>query len=448
MSESSVASWPSETNCADPESSAHGSSTAGSGSVGEGGESETGRDKRAAIEGILDELDGRKGTLASRALSVVPGHRLREEVTREVRGSGDSYKAKTVRGALKAFLRWFAEQEDMQIVFENLEGEEETAPLPNSFESGYVAEKYGVIKDAERAFVRDAEEPHTVMLTLSGSNVNSQGKPRCPGDHLVDLKESWNPYVRRELQRAMDGLGFDRYDPDDPPEKWWEYAVVLEPHKSGYVHMHIAVFTSHEVSEGDFEPVMEKHVEKCEMAGTEAHSNYSCSVHEEPDGSCDDCGKSISVNSVDPEAEHDPEGEMEDISNLGSYLAAYIGGGNESLWDRSLPELISSAVLWSTGARRVQFSQGFHRLADEGMEMRGADDHGASEDWDLVGVEDGEGEVHEVHQKRVCEDCGELHKGELVGSCVECGGVLKSLSADYMREIRGIPGGDPPPKRG
>jgi hypothetical protein len=418
---------PSLTNCADRDS-------VGS-EPSDGGSDSEERSIPVAIQAIVEELESEHAQLAKRALSAVPEHRLRKEATREVRGGGGSYKSRAVKGVLRAFLRWVSEQLDMQIVFKSPEGEEVGAPLPNSYKESYIAEKYGVIKDAERAFVRDAPEPHTAMVTLSGSNLNSRGGPRCPGDHLVDLKESWDRFVRRELQRQMDRLGFERYDAEEPPERWWEYAVVVEPHKSGYAHMHVAVFTSHAVEAVDFESVVGKHVEKCSMAGSEAHEVLPG----------DDSGSAVSVNAVDPEAS--PE-EGEDISNLGSYIAEYIGAAGEELWDRPVSELVCFSLLWATETRRVHFSQGFHELSSEGMEMRNGSERSAGEEWELYGVRDGEdGEVHEVHGSVVCEGCSLTYSGIPAESCPDCGCRLKSRTSDYMRPIRGISGGDTPIER-
>jgi hypothetical protein len=407
------------------------------------------RDVGAAIRGIVEECEAEYGTLAARALSVVPGHKVRKEVTREVRASGGSYRSKTVLGALKAFLRWFADQEGMKLVGRDLEtGDEVLWPAVNSYDEEYLAEKYGVIKDAERALVEDGEDAHTAMLTPSGSNVNKYGKPRCPGDHLVDLKESYDRFVRRELQRVMDDLGFQRYDPDDPPERWWEYAVVAEPHKSGYIHLHIAVFTSHEVSQSDFASVMEKHVEKCEMAGTDAHRNDPCDEHkgsaenvwDSAEGSCEECHNPVSVRDVEA-----------GVDNLGSYIAAYMGPSGSELWDLPVPQLIAFATMWGTGQRRIHFSQGFNQAAEKGREMRSSDDDEEKENEgrlvELEGMRTSDGEDHNLHDGKVCPECDWRFEAGCGEICTNCGGELKSRTTQYMREIRGRTRGDPPPIR-
>lgn len=431
----SASSWPSMTNCADSDNGTSEPSTTES----ESEDSDTGRDIGAAIEQVVDECRSEHAELAQRALSAVPSDRLRREAVREIRDGDGGYKSRAVVGVLKAFLRWLAEQEDMQIVFTDPEGEEVTAPLENAYSESYIAEKYAVIKDGERGAVHETETLHTAMLSLSGSNLNSREDPRCPGDHLRDLKESFGRCVRRELQRVMTDAGFARYDPEDTPAKWWEYAVVVEPHKSGYPHLHIAVFASAEIEAEMFESVLSKHVEKCEMAGSEAHQIRP----EDPDESA------VSVNTVDPSKEYDPDGEVEDITNLGSYLAEYIGATGKELWDRPVSELICFSLLWATETQRVHFSNGFHDLAGVGAEIRGVEPDGDGTGWSLAGIRDGDdGDLHDVHVGRVCDSCGLRETGLETGVCPDCGAeALRSTASDYMVEIRGMPGGDPPAAR-
>jgi len=403
----------------------------------------------AAIQGIVEECEAEHGTLAARALSQVPDHKLRKEVTREVR-SGGSYQSKTVLGVLKAFLRWFAEQQDMKLVGRDLEsGDEVLWPAVNSYDDEYVKKQYGKIKDAEGVFSEDGKDPFSTLLTLTGSNLNQYGKPRCPGDHLVDLKDSYNRFVRQELTRLMnDVLGFERYDADDPPDRWWEYAVVAEPHKSGYIHLHVAVFTSHEVSQSDFAPVMEKHVEKCEMAGTDAHRNEPCGEHkgsagnvwDSAEGSCEDCHNPVSVRDIES-----------GVDNLGSYIAAYIGPSGSELWDLPVSQLIAFSTAWATGQRRIHFSQGFNQAAEKGREMRTEDEPDKENEGRLVeleGLRTSDGEDYPLHHRMECEACELVYKpNEVLGVCPECGGELKSATSQYMRMIRGRTRGDPPPIR-
>ena len=428
----SAVSRPSQTKCADADNGGKSGSTA-----------ESGDSLPEHMREILENCEAEYGGLARKALSAVPDDRLRKEVTQEIRGTGSEYRSKTVKGALKAFLRWFAEQEDTQIVGLDVEsGEEIVWPAECSYDESYLCEKYGVLKDGERAFM-ESENPYSTMLTITASNLNAVGDPRSPGDHLVDLKESYDRFVRRELQRVMDELGFDRYHGPDGPERWWEYAVVAEPHKSGYIHLHIAVFTSHEVSASDFDPVMRKHVEKCTAAGIDAHVNDPCSEHEGGDPweaaepSCDDCHNPVSVRSIE-----------EGVDNLGSYIAEYLGPCGEEIWDLPVSQLIAFATLWGAGQRRIHFSQGYHRAAERGRKIRDAEPDESGSAVVLKGLRVG-GEDYPLHHRQRCVNCGYVHDEDSgVGECIECGGDLVSASSSHMRQIRGIPGGDPPVDRG
>ncbi|MEF8757472.1 MAG: hypothetical protein V5A33_04470, partial [Halobacteriales archaeon] len=100
----------------------------------------------------------------------------------------------------------------------------------------------------------------------------------------------------------------DRYDPDDPPERWWEYVRPVGPHKTGYGHHHIAVVTNFEISVEDFEPVIAKHIRENPSANWSAHQIHA-------DDSEDRC---VSVNRVRPESGGD------DVGNLASYLSDHL----------------------------------------------------------------------------------------------------------------------------
>ena len=391
--QSAADSRPSLTNRADPESDAHSPSTADSLSE----EAET-------IPPILASFREGFSDLVNLAISTVPGERLRQECTREVRGGDGSLKSRLTQGVLKEFLRWYIEQENSQLVFEGPDGTEAMAPVPNSYSDEYGRNHYGRLKDLEREAVRESSELHTVMLSLTASSTDENGMQRPLGDHLQGIQDSWNPSVRRELQRVMTDAGFGRYDPaidydlasgmawlfDEEPPKWWEYATVVEPHggggeATGYGHFHVAVFASHPVEEEMFHSVIEKHVEKCEYAGREAHDVSAADPDDRP----------ISVNAVDP----DSDSEGEEIGNLGSYLSEYIGGFSGELEERPMHELLFQATAWSQGRQRVRYSNGAGALARQGRERRARNGeteiHVPEPGWDVKAIENtASGERH------------------------------------------------------
>ena len=91
------------------------------------------------------------------------------------------------------------------------------------------------------------------MLTFTASSTDDSGNPLPPVDHLDGLLESWDA-IRRSLDRVLD-------------ENRYERLAILEPHKSGYIHIHMAVFVDGKVTSTDFEPVIESHVNNCDLAG-------------------------------------------------------------------------------------------------------------------------------------------------------------------------------------
>lgn len=366
MTQSAQPSRPSITNCADPTNGDD-----------EDAPAESLSREEETIPPILASFRDELPDLVNLAISMVPGSRLRHECTREVRGGDGSLKSRLVQGVLKEFLEWYIEQEESQLVFESPEGEEVTAPVPNSYSDEYGRQHYGRLKDIERASLEEAETLHTVMLSLTASTTKENGQQRPLGDHLQGIQDSWSPYVRRELQRVLSREGFDRYEReldydlvnglgwlfDEGPAKWWEYATVIEPHggggdATGYGHFHVGVFLSHPVGEETFHPVVEKHIEKCEYAGREAHDLGAEDPEERP----------ISLNEVDPET----VAEGEEIGNLGSYLSEYIGGFSGELEERPLYELVFQATCWAQGRQRVRYSRGANKLAEQGRAIRAA----------------------------------------------------------------------------
>lgn len=343
--------------------------------------------------------------LVNMAISMVPGDRLRRECTREIRGGDGSVKSRLMQGVLREFLNWYIEQERSQLVFESPEGEEVTAPVPNSYSEEYGREHYGRIKDIERAAVKESYLLHTVMLSLTASSIDENGQHRPLGEHLQGIQDSWSPYVRRELQRTLERAGFERYnrkvdyekanaigyvlDDEVAAAKWWEYVTVIEPHPggddgagdaTGYGHFHVGVFASHPVDEEMFHSVIEKHLEKCEHAGRAAHDLGADDPEERP----------ISLNEVDPET----EAEGEEIGNLGSYLSEYIGGFSGDLDERPIYELVFQAVCWAQGRQRVRYSRGANKLSSEGRAIRAENGETvipvSEPGWSVAAIEDAE----------------------------------------------------------
>ena len=256
-------------------------------------------------------------------LATKPGITLREEAIVDQDGA---IKSRSWKGVTKEWRGWLRSAEETSAVFEGCNpetGEEDTVtvPLENRFMKGRQRELYAKLHDLERG-VESAygKRLNVAMLTFTASNKSGAGDWwRCPANHLDDLLASW-PAVRRELHRLLKG-------------RRWEYLRMLEPHKSGYAHVHLAVFVDGPIRPADFEPVMDAHVRHCLPASWEAHTPK---------------GDAVAVRTG--------------ISNVAAYLSAYLMKYDEEPLEA--PEHIQRfhALLWATGRRRWSVSAGAQEM--------------------------------------------------------------------------------------
>lgn len=252
--------------------------------------------------------------------------------------------------------RWrnyIRDKEDVQSVFENCAGDRVQGSKPHRFHPEYSDKQYAKLKDLERGISEAyGKRLHTAMLTFTASSTDHSENPLPPVDHLDGLLDSWDA-IRRALDRALDGRRYERL-------------AILEPHKSGYIHIHMAVFVDGPVSSKTFAPVIESHVENCDLAGWSAHDL--------------EADTTISVR----HAGADRNDCDEQLDELAIYLAEYLGCYGDDPLD--LPEHVqaANAVLWATGRQRWRPSNGAQSYM--ATEPRDPDS-----DWQLVGLEkDGE----------------------------------------------------------
>jgi len=264
--------------------------------------------------------------------------------------------------------RWrnyILDKEDVQSVFENSVGDRIQGSKPHRFHPEYANKQYAELKDLERGISEAyGKRLHTTMLTFTASSTDDFGNPLPPVDHLDGLLESWDS-IRRSLDRVLDGTRYERL-------------AILEPHKSGYIHIHMAVFVDGKVTSTQFEPVIESHVNNCDLAGWTAH----------------DLEKDDTISVRHAGADRQPgynhslvegiEHDSDTISELAIYLAEYLGTyGDDPL---EAPEHIQSAnaLLWSTGRQRWRPSNG-------AQQYMATDPRDPNSDWQLVGIKkDGE----------------------------------------------------------
>ena len=285
---------------------------------------------------------------ANRPISVREGTSIREEAAVEKYGDG-GFRSATWSNTLRGFLTWYNGYRSAHRVFKSPDGERVRAPLTNSHQPNYGDKYYARIKALERQITAEYDDLHVAMLTLSGSSRNGSGGWRCPADHLRDVVNSFRPDDGRGVYHAL-------YD--SLSDKDWEYALVAEHHKTGYGHIHIAIFVDGEIDESDFHPAIDAHLRVCDIAHRDAHDYYSPDPDDRP----------ISVRRVDTELSPEEYEEYEDVGNLGSYIGEYIGSYGEELFDRNVEELIFRASCWATGTQMVRFSTGANELIDRELD--------------------------------------------------------------------------------
>ena len=296
-----------------------------------------------------------------------PGTKLREEVTYDsLRG----VEAVSWEEGTERFESWYDDQRETKVVVENSKGEQTGFRTPNRFTPEYREMLYAKAQSLERSLrERWGRLLHTAMITLTASTTDEDGNPRPPVEHLRDLLESWEAN-RRALSRVLDG-------------REWEYLAIIEPHASGYAHVHLGVFVKGPVVAEQFQPVLDAHLRNCPTAGAEAHQLF------------DENGDEDAVAVHRSADRRNNEG----IENLGAYLAAYMAGeyGAEAT---EMPEYVKGfyATMWATGRQWFRPSNG----AQEFMQPEEDDDENdeeLAENWRLVGIApegDLDGEVIEI----------------------------------------------------
>jgi hypothetical protein len=311
----------SKTNPADPQKSRHGPSTA-----------------EIAVTPLTDRS----------------GVGLRPEVLDEDRAG---IQPVTTREAVHRFRDYYRESRETAAVFKNPEGDTVKGSDPNRFHPDYGDKQYAKLKDLERGIQAEyGKRLHTAMLTLTASSTDDDGNALPPVDHLDELNEGYSPAIRA-LRRALDG-------------RRYEYLAILEPHQSGYLHVHIAVFVEGVVTAETFRPVIEAHVRNCDLAEPEAHDL--------------DDDSTASVRWAGGDRDDLEDGHLDELA---IYLAEYLGTYGDDPLEQAEHVQMANAILWATERQRWRPSNGAQKYMAQNRSP-------ANPDWELVGIEDGDGEIH------------------------------------------------------
>ena len=309
---------------------------------------------------------------------------LREEVIDE------DGNVRTWDVATFAYMNWLEgyTEDAGALVFEDEDGERTTVEPNVRFAPSGAKREYARLADLERGLRHEwGEALHTVMLSLTASSRNVRDGWRCPADHLTDSTASWDA-VREAIRRAVDG-------------KEHVVARVLEPHKSGYGHTHVAIFVRGTVRREDFHGAIDAHLRNCPVAERPAHEYEDC----------------IDVRRVGTEGEREAQEWFGDddgadvIGNLSAYLSAYMAESFTEPDDRPKHVRRFNALLWATNTRRVSYSQNAYSFMETGRELREEDDDAPDleddgEELELIGFSpdgDADSELYEItpdHEKR------------------------------------------------
>jgi hypothetical protein len=313
--------------------------------------------------------------------------------------------AATWADGLSAFLTAHTQYDGLLARFANDDGDSFEIPLADAWGEEYAGKQYAramalqrQMAGGERPTGGDAvpawSEPAAAMLTLTGSSVPN-GDRLPPVEHTDLLHDAFSyGGVRETLRNTMEyHLGLD------PNE--WGYWLQTEPHGVGtaddgkppglnacYTHLHVGVYFDADGLDlravgSELERVVDKHVEVCEIASFDAHDYTTVDDYVADSRGC------ISLNA--------------DVSNMGSYLAAYMGGYTEDLLEKPIEYLAWGAVYWSAARRRTSRSRVLTMAAQadacqqraEHPETEQTDDHGGRVEWN-----DGNG------PEVVCACCG------------------------------------------
>lgn len=261
----------------------------------------------------------------------------------------------TMGGAVSYFEKYIEESEDTVVVLESDESEQKYIDQLHRFNKAYMRKQYARVKQAERHYKgRYGSNFSVSMITLTASNTDPNGEFVAYLDHLEDLKNGYRR-ARNRLNKVLD----DREE--------WDYVAIVEPHKSGYAHIHLGVFyTGRDLKTQDFKPVVESHIRNCERASEAAHKVLDQDEYEHlkvvnevsRDGNKRDLG-CVSVESDD-----------NNKAGMGSYVGAYLA--KELNRDNGVLEADEYlkrfyAGMWASGSQRFMTSQG---LKDKTQQLR------------------------------------------------------------------------------
>lgn len=253
----------------------------------------------------------------------------------------------TVADGIGAHSEYIEKKDNAVLVLEEEEsGDVQVLPYNHRWKQEYRDMVYAKLNDAERWLQSEFGEGPlpTTMITLTAKPTDSQGNPRPLGEVLADLSDGWDKF-RRVIDRETE-------------DRRTEVFRIIEPHQSGYPHIHVMVFG---VANPRFqEKVSDLWVEKYGIGGEDAHRQAVEAVR----------GRSAQV--ADPAA----------------YLMKYLS----KTMARSTGEQQQvdgyqafAALLWVTGKRQYSATEGLSAA----MKSPSRDGPPPDQSWRFLGVAHG-----------------------------------------------------------
>ena len=245
--------------------------------------------------------------------------------------------------ARRRWRQYVEETAATSLVFEGPDGQRGYSDRSHRWSPEYQERQYARLKDMERGIEAFYSNPWTALLTFTAS---SDDVPN-PVDHLEQLLDG-RAAVIQALRRALE-------------DRTWDYWWVLEPHESGYLHLHLAVVVEGAVPAVAFRPAVEAHLRQVPAAGREAHAD------------------AVEVKSG------------REIDNMAAYLNSYLGGYGTEALEMPENEQAAAAILWATGKRQIGASRRLRRFMQGNVMPEDSE-----EAWEFVAILDADGEERPI----------------------------------------------------
>jgi len=282
---------------------------------------------------VTNSTDARRTRITARG-----GVTLREEMRSMVPDRGTN--TVTWETARKRWERYIKSTRDTSLRFDEIEGDGVLyRDRQHRWSPDYQEQRYAKLKDMERGIDRFYNNLWTGMITLTASSEQVS----APVDHLTELTDGRSAALEA-LRRSLDG-------------RTWDYWWVLEPHESGYLHLHVAVVVEGAITTDQLRPAVEAHLRNCSPAGREAHES------------------AVEVR------------RGREIGNVAAYLNAYLGDYASDPLDAPEHVRAANAITWATGKRETGASRRLRAFMSGGLS-----DGGGPAEWQLTAICDDEGE--------------------------------------------------------